>query len=209
MSIILDTPVTELVQHSRTICANSKPCLLCGQRLLQAGRVKTHWRASHEEAWKACGQQASAASRSLCALFRKPYPFCGSQAKDIKLHSQQCPMMFQIQAFRSMKHQGLDWRAMSGSKQAKAKQVRDQPTYKSFVSPMKVALAKGSARPAPKSNDDPKTCQTQDIIRPKAPKISEKWQVPIRTIAEVQQKSSKGTIQAYFQRQARSKRSGS
>ena len=125
MSIILDAPVTELVQHSRTICANSKQCLLCGQRLLQAGRVKTHWRASHEEAWKACGQQASAASRSLCALFRKPCPFCGSQAKDIKLHSQQCPMMFQIQAMRSMKHQGLDWRAMSGSKQAQAKQVRN------------------------------------------------------------------------------------
>ena len=81
MSIILDAPVTELVQHSRTICANSKQCLLCGQRLLQAGRVKTHWRASHEEAWKACGQQASTASRSLCALFRKPCPFCGSQAK--------------------------------------------------------------------------------------------------------------------------------
>ena len=65
MSIILDAPVTELVQHSRTICANSKPCLLCGQRLLQAGRVKTHWRASHEEAWKACGQQASAAPKQV------------------------------------------------------------------------------------------------------------------------------------------------
>ena len=145
MDIVLNTALKDLSQYASTLQAQAAKCMLCGQRLLQSSRVKSHWQASHERAWKLCHRHVHSEAQSLKSLFTSPCQYCGSRAKDSRLHSTQCPVMFQVLALRWFRSQKLDdWSLLKGCKSADVKDPRKEAAYKSFKSPMQAALTKGA-----------------------------------------------------------------
>ena len=94
-SAIQDTP-----KHAGFLNEVGAECLLCGQRVLQVARLKTHWQQQHPKAWVAVKSQAASESKSMCATFSRPCAYCGSCAKDSRQHSGQCGVYFQAASMR-------------------------------------------------------------------------------------------------------------
>ena len=142
-TIARNRPLADLHQRSSLLITHASQCLLCGQRVLQASRIKSHWRQSHAQVWKQSGHHAIAEAQSLSALFSTPCLYFGSAAKNSKLHAAQCPMMFQILALRWLEKAG-PLRNVADLKPAAPRKHEARPKYKSFTSPMQLALAKGA-----------------------------------------------------------------
>ena len=147
-ALIQHTPVRELHLHSQVWRSRSSQCWLCGQRLAQASRIKTHWQSSHQDIWHRCRLHANTEAASLSSIFSRPCAFCQSNAKDVKQHAQQCPVLFQILSLRWLQNQEPLKEADPGHKPKARKQKAAPPAYQSFVSPLAVAFTKGSRDPA-------------------------------------------------------------
>ena len=164
-TMAVSTPLAELRQHSRLLVDSASQCILCGQRLLQASRIKSHWQQSHAQAWKQSGRHAITEAGSLSALFESPCVYCGSKAKNYKQHASQCPVMFQILALRRLTHTG-EIETVDDSKPAAPRKHEAQPKYKSFVSPLKRALEQG-ARASGVTSTVVSSDTTASVVRPK------------------------------------------
>ena len=143
--LIQATPLRELHLHSQVWRSHASQCWLCGQRLVQASRIKTHWQSSHQDVWHRCRLHATTEAASLSSLFSRPCAFCKSNARDAKLHARQCPVMFQILSLRWLHAQASLTELDPGHKPKAHKQKAAPPAYKSFASPLTTAFAKGSS----------------------------------------------------------------
>ena len=135
-----------LARYSDKLKMYVNTCMLCGQHMVKSGHIKNHWRGSHPEAWRSAGAMASAEAGTLNALLRKPCQFCGSQAKDLHLHSRQCPVLFQILAVWQLLQTGHQPDAVASFKPRAPKQSETRPLYKSFVSRLLQAFRRSSGQ---------------------------------------------------------------
>ena len=71
--IVRETPVRDLPTHRQVLRANDRQCWLCGQRVVQASRIKSHWQSTHPETWRLCHRHAQTAASSLSSIFRRPW----------------------------------------------------------------------------------------------------------------------------------------
>ena len=126
-SAIQDTP-----KHAGFLNEVGAQCLLCGQRVLQVIRLKTHWQRQHPKAWAAVKSQAASESKSMCATFSRPCAYCGSCAKDSRQHSGQCGVYFQAASMRFLLRENKLEPDLIGSKQVADKQHLHPPAYKAF-----------------------------------------------------------------------------
>ena len=92
----LEQPPHILVKEQASrILAWSPCCMLCGQRMIDVKRVKTHWQAIHKAEWTAHASTARQLCQTLSKAVQRPCQFCQSGAKDSAAHAVQCPMLFQ------------------------------------------------------------------------------------------------------------------
>ena len=188
---ILRANIQDLHRHSDQLIQHAKQCYLCGQRLQQASRIKPHWKASHPQAWQQVSYHAITRARSLSALFRRPCRFCGSVAKNTEQHSQQCPVLFQVLAYKQLKATDDSQDAAQSYHMPKPRKSEASAAYKSFVSPLQTALQRGSQAP-------PSGLQPQ--LRPQSATTTPiKEALPVRTVASYRRaQAARGTIQQYF-----------
>ena len=130
----------ELPQHLDIIRSWGTQCMLCGQRVLDKSRIKTHWQKSHPEAWRLCHHQARSLARSLCATFLVPCRYCDSKAKDSKEHAVQCPALFQILSVRWLRERVKDIKDVIGYKPTSVKESMSEPHGVYYVAPIARAL---------------------------------------------------------------------
>ena len=194
LSHLLNIDPKDLHQHSDALLLHSKQCYLCGQLLRQASRIKSHWRQSHPQAWRQAGPQAMDQARSLSALFTRPCRYCGSTARNSTLHAQQCPVMFQVLAYRRLMTHSTDEVQNMDQKKPQHRKTEAPAAYKSFISPMQTALQRGARQSTSTSTSTPTMSSAQ---RPK-PEIKPLIMTP-RTVAEYRHsQATRGTIAQYF-----------
>ena len=116
---VVSTPVNELRKHGQGLCNRANRCMLCGQWLIQASRIKSPWRASHPDTWRLCHNHAHSEAQSLKALFEVPCRFCASKAKNASTHAPQCSVMFQVLSLRWLPSRNIDWKTLQGCKLAR------------------------------------------------------------------------------------------
>eukprot|EP00439_Symbiodinium_sp_Y106_P077805 s1399_g16.t1 len=104
----LDAPRAMLARYSDKLKMYVNTCMLCGQHMVKSGHIKNHWRGSHPEAWRSAGAMASA------------------EAKDLHLHSRQCPVLFQILAVWQLLQTGHQPDAVASFKPRAPKQSSGQ-----------------------------------------------------------------------------------
>ncbi|CAE7854043.1 unnamed protein product, partial [Symbiodinium necroappetens] len=194
-SIIENTPVTSVVQHSSALIANASKCLLCDQRLKQASRMKAHWQSSHATIWGRVRHHVLSEAQSLSAIMHRPCEFCGSKARSSKEHAKQCPMLFQVLSLQFMCKQSDVMSKDVDSKPVAPRKTEAAPKYKAFVSPMEVALNKGS-----RSQTKVTWTSTTTTTATAPNQVPSNAPLPIRTIAGMKQvRNNVGTIKQFFQ----------
>ena len=100
----LEQPPHLLVkEHAMNILAWSPCCMLCGQRMVDVKRVKTHWQAIHKTEWAEHASTARQLCQTLSKAVQRPCQFCQSGAKDFAAHATQCPMLFQAMLIHSIR----------------------------------------------------------------------------------------------------------
>ena len=107
-------------------------CGLCGQLVREANTMKTHWRATHPQAWQLVWQGAASEAKSMSAIFVTPCSFCGLVNKNPNQHAVRCPTFFQISALRKITRDNADRNNIEGSKQCRPRQHERTPAYKSW-----------------------------------------------------------------------------
>ena len=147
-SAIQDTP-----KHAGFLNEVGAECLLCGQRVLQVARLKTHWQQQRPKAWVAVKSQAASESKSMCATFSRPCAYCGSCAKDSRQHSGQCGVYFQAASMRFLLREHKLEPDLIGSKDIADKQHLHPPAYQAFqLEKTPIGCAFGAAPSAPPSD---------------------------------------------------------
>ncbi|CAE7684233.1 unnamed protein product [Symbiodinium necroappetens] len=131
--VVFQTPLHEVPKHFAYIRSFADVCALCGQRLQQASRVKSHWQRQHARAWDLAQQDAASTAKSMLAVFNTPCQFCGSTAKNTKQHVDKCSAFFQVAAIRHLLHQGHLVATLTAQKAPALKPHETQPAYKSFA----------------------------------------------------------------------------
>ena len=126
-------PLHDVPQHTGSIRQLSETCALCGQRLQQASRVKTHWQKQHAKAWHLVWRDAVSTARNLVAVFSSLCTFCDSTAKQPRQHADKCSAFFRVSAVRRLRELGCLDSSLAGYKAPSMKQHEVAPTYKSFT----------------------------------------------------------------------------
>ena len=139
-SALLSVQDHQLPMHAEKIKFYTGKCVLCAQRFVGAGHVKTHWRIGHTAAWNSSHQAAESLAGSMSAVFRSPCQFCDSQAKDSKAHSRKCPSFFQVAALRHLRRHNVQASCYVYSQKAAPKQDKLNPQYKTYVAPIQKVL---------------------------------------------------------------------
>ena len=192
-SIIEDTPVQDMAKHSSQLILFASTCLLCGQRLKQATRMKAHWQSSHQGIWERVRHHALSEAQSLSAIMRTPCVYCGSKAKNSKEHAKQCPMLFQALSVKQIRREGASPLQGADSKPMAPRKTEAAPKYKAFVSPLEQAFNHGT-------RGSTKVIWTSTTSRPDPDKAPQSTAMPIRTIASMKQaRENAGTIKQFFQ----------
>ena len=137
---ILHVPDHQLPQHASFMLQFRAQCVLCNQRLVGAGHMKTHWRTGHPKAWRSAQYAAGTLAGSMSVTFNCPCQYCGSKAKDPKAHSRMCPSFFQITALRHLKQRNFSEEDYAYVQPKAAKQDKSNPQYISYVAPIQQAL---------------------------------------------------------------------
>ena len=195
--IVQDIPVRDLPTHRQVLRANDRQCWLCGQRMVQASRIKSHWQSTHPETWRLCHRHAQTEASSLSSIFRRPCDFCGSTARNTKLHSGQCPVMFQILALKWLDSQGKLDSIDPGHKIKAVKQKVQPPAYKSFISPLAQAFGKSGGTPNTSSSTTTMVAGT--LTGMNSDSSHSVGKPPIRKIRDMLQPRT-GNITDYFRR---------
>ena len=137
------------------ILARRPCCMLCGQRMLDVRRLKTHWQAVHKSEWS----RFSAAARQHCSTLskavRKPCQFCLSQAKDSNLHAVQCPTLFQAMMIHELRRESVVPVAQEAPRSTLPRRSEQVAQYKTFSlenTPLGIAFRRSGhsqSRPPP------------------------------------------------------------
>ena len=130
---VFKVPLHEVPSHAEYICTLGSVCALCGQRMQQASRIKSHWQRQHGQAWALVQTDAASTARSLISVFRSPCQFCHSTAKNPKQHADKCSAFFQVAAVRHLLQLGRLDMSLVGSKAPALRPFETQPAYKSFT----------------------------------------------------------------------------
>ena len=147
----LDRPAHVIVrEHASDILSRAPCCLLCGQRMLDVRRIKTHWQAIHKAEWAARSANAGQPCRTLSKALQRPCQFCHSNAKDPCARAPQCAMLFQ-----AMLMKGVRERVGAASPQGKtpprptlprrSKQVAQRKSFSLSNTPLGQAFRKSTA----------------------------------------------------------------
>ena len=108
---LLRCPLSAVPGHRLFVRQYARQCLLCGQRLKDAGHVKNHWRTIHTSAWNATHQDAFTAAQSLRATFVRPCAYCRSKAQlgsyNANHHATKCSPLFHVLAARRLHQDGV------------------------------------------------------------------------------------------------------
>ena len=108
-------------------------CVLCGQRVQEASRIKTHWRATHPIAWKAVSRGAELDAKTMSKIFVSPCAFCGAKTKDPEAHAPRCAPFFQANAARHLARNHSVRLEMEGSKAESLRQHEREPQYTTWT----------------------------------------------------------------------------
>ena len=94
--------------------------------------LKTHWRSSHQEAWRMTSSYTSGAMRSISATFQVPCGYCGSKAKSSELHAKQCQVTYQVLVMRRLHQQGQLEELRQATTAVQPRQDKASPAYADF-----------------------------------------------------------------------------
>ena len=133
--------------YAASILARSPCCLLCGQRMLDVRRTKTHWRAIHTLEWSRHSAAAGQLCRTLSKAVRRPCQFCGSSAKESSGHAPQCAMLFQAMLLHEIRRSPAQTDATTTERPTLPRRSEQVAVYKSFClsnTPIGVAFRKGT-----------------------------------------------------------------
>ena len=129
----LDQPPHVVVRdHSAAILSRSPCCMLCGQRMLDIRRVKTHWQAVHKDEWSRYSSSAKQLCSTLSKAVRRPCQFCQSGAKDSNAHAAQCPMLFQAMLIHCLREQSAHQAAPPQLRPVLPRRSEQVAQYKGF-----------------------------------------------------------------------------
>ena len=96
----------QLVNGGAELLVLAKHCALCKQIIKEAGKIRSHWKASHAIEFDIVKTSAESGAKSLVSAFTKPCRFCGSQAKNVRDHAVKCAALFQLLAVRHLRSRG-------------------------------------------------------------------------------------------------------
>ena len=129
---LLSRPLSEVILDTTWTGPVRKACSLCGQRLIDMQRIKTHWQMSHKVAWRFIKGEILGDMAALSSTIRRPCQYCGSGASDVIAHSRQCPVLFQLLATRSLHQKGRLMEARSQGTSVIKRQDKNQPAYAAY-----------------------------------------------------------------------------
>ena len=145
---LLSQPISEVIMAPQQMTALRQACSLCGQRLIDMRRIKTHWQKTHSGAWQSVKGEVLGDMASLCSTIRKTCQYCGSSASDVEAHSRQCAVLFQLLAARSLHRQGRLEEAKAQSAGKIRRQDKNKPAYADYsVESSPIGKALGLSRP--------------------------------------------------------------
>ena len=123
----------EVIEDTANMEALRRACSICGQRLIQMQRIKTHWQHTHKDAWESVRAEISGEMTSLQSVLRKPCQFCGSLAADLGAHSRQCFVLFQLLATRLLHRRGRLTTARQRAAGTLKRQDKSRPAYAEYT----------------------------------------------------------------------------
>ena len=145
----LDQPPHVVVRdHSAAILSWSPCCMLCGQRMLDIRRVKTHWQAVRKDEWSRHSSSAKQLCGTLSKAVRRPCQFCQSGAKDSNAHAAQCPLLFHAMLIHCLRAQSIHQATPSQLRAVLPRRSEQVAQYKSFQlssTPLGLAFRKGAS----------------------------------------------------------------
>ena len=128
----MSSPLPEVLADEQLHRRLRQACALCGQRLIGMAKVKSHWQATHPQAWKLVQHRALGEMQSLKATFAAPCQYCGSRARNSSQHSRQCHVLFQLCAIREVYRAKQIDAVLSESTQIIRRQDKCNPAYLRF-----------------------------------------------------------------------------
>ena len=139
--------------HAAPILARRPRCMLCGQRMLDVRRVKTHWQAVHKTEWSRYSSAARQHCNTLSKAVKRPCQFCNSNAKGSNLHAAQCPMLFQALMLHELRKASAASAEQDAPRPTLPRRSEQVAKYKSFSlasTPLSMAFRRsGSSVPQP------------------------------------------------------------
>ena len=110
----------------------SKRCVLFGQRVQEASRVKTHSRATRPVARKQIQHATETDAKAMKAIFRNTCQFCGAHTKDPASHALRCAPFFQANAAKYLTRSKLERIDLEGLKAERPRQHERERQYKTW-----------------------------------------------------------------------------
>ena len=147
----LTQPLREVIVDTANMDALRRACSICGQRLINMQRIKTHWQHTHKDAWECVRAEVLGEMSSLQSILRKARQFCGSWAADLSAHSRQCSVLFQLLATRLLHRRGRLTTARQRAAGAMPRQDKSKPACAGYTvesSPIGKALGLSGSRKA-------------------------------------------------------------
>ena len=131
--VFLDhSPRVIVRDHAASILSWRPCCMLCGQRMVDVRRVKTHWQAVHKVEWSKYSPTARQHCNTLSKAVQRPCQFCKSNAKDSYIHAAQCPMLFQALMIHELRASSAAPASQADPRPTLPRRSEQVAKYKSF-----------------------------------------------------------------------------